>query len=294
MINNLIIIFLMLFAFSFFSNASDRADIKKILNEIPINDQESLEYFFRQMIAYQNFGYVIFGKKPMAWVQLHMKIIRLDEGKSIFKYNRFLHGYNTWLKYQHLFHMENYIFRSYLHEFDFSTHMIIFLNRGKTLEVIKNNLSFFKDKLGRSITPEKILSDLETKDNIIETVFRGNHDLLGIILGFGIHNSIQFQKRYYLFRNKHLSIPYDYRTMKNIWEFNARILDEIYFNLTGIPHENKKLFFIDLPYFAQDSQNPESTQILQNYFADQKLISETYSQGKFLEITLEALTKKNQ
>ena len=293
MTHHLIIIFLMTIMLSIFADASQKTDIKKILNEIPIKDQENLEYFFRHMVAYQNFGYVIFGKKPMAWVQLHMYSIHFDEVQSIFKYNRFLNGYNTWLKYQHLFPMENYLFRSYLHEYDFSTHMIIFLNRKKTLEIIQNNLSFFKEKLGSSITPKKILDDLETKDNIIENVFHGNHDLLGIILGFGVHNSLQFQKRYYLFRNKRIPLSYDYKVMKKVQEFNARILDKIYFKLTGIPHENKKLFFINLPYFAQDPQHPESIQIQENYFAEQKLISEIYSQGKFLEITLEALIRKD-
>jgi hypothetical protein len=59
--------------------------------------------------------------------------------------------------------------------------------------------------------------------------------------------------------------------------------------LTGFPHDNKKLFFIDLPYFAEDAKHPESIQVKENFFADQKLIGEIYSEGKFLEITLRAL-----
>jgi hypothetical protein len=36
---------------------------------------------------------------------------------------------------------------------------------------------------------------LNIKENIIEDVFNGNEDLLGLLLGFGKYNSQIFQKR---------------------------------------------------------------------------------------------------
>ena len=120
-------------------------------------------------------------------------------------------------------------------------------------------------------------------------MLNGNHDLLGILLGYGVHNSTQFHKRYLLFRQKLLPPPYDNETLKKIYEFNAPILDAIYFNLAGFPHANKKLFFIDLPYFAEDAKHPESVQIKESFLDNQKLIGEIYSEGKFLEITMKSL-----
>jgi hypothetical protein len=290
MMHYLMIIFLTLMGFCTFASASQKMDIKEILNEISIDDQNRLERFFRYLVAYENFGYVLFGKKPMALMHLHVVSVQFDkEDSKIWKYNFLLEDYKAWLKYQHLLPMDNYVLRSYPHKEDSSFHTILFLKRQRILEVIHDNLSLFKEKLGPSITPEKILSDLKTKYNILEEVFHGNHDLLGIVLGYGVHNSVQFQKRYVLFRQNLLPPPYDNETLKKVYEFNAPVLDSIYFTLTGFPHDNKKLFFIDLPYFAEDAKHPESIQVKENFFADQKLIGEIYSEGKFLEITLRAL-----
>lgn len=290
MIHCLMIIFCKQVGFCTSASTFQNKETKEILNEISADDQKSLECFFRYLVTYENFGYVLFGKKPMAWMHLNVKSVLFDkENPKIWKYNHLLEGYKTWLKYQHLLRMENYVFRNYPHKDDDSFHTIMFFKKQKILEIIKDNLSLFKENLGLSMTPEKILRDLETKYNILEEVFHGNHYLLGILLGYGVHNSAQFQKRYLLFRQKLLSPPYNNEILKKVYEFNAPILDAIYFNLTGFPHANKKLFFIDLPYFAEDAKHPESVQIKENFLADQKLIGKIYSEGKFLEITLQTL-----
>lgn len=290
----LFLIFLNIFLifFNVVANIPEEREIRRVLSTIPSEDQILLENYFRNLVSYQNFGYVIFGNKPIAWAHITTKSIIFDKEKACcLKSNHLLHGYNTWLKYSHSINLEKFILRSYPHKHDPSTHEILIINKQKVLQVIQDNISLFNRKLGQFIKPIHILNELQTKENVLE-VFRGNHDLVGIILGFGVHNSTQFQMRYTLLRNQIFSPPYDPHLMNSLGTI-VEEMDRILFHQTTFPHPDQTLMFIDLPYFAEDASHPESEQIRNQYFADQRLIGEIYSQGNFLEITLEKLIEKD-
>ena len=110
-------------------------------------------------------------------------------------------------------------------------------------------------------------------------------DLLGILLGFGRHNSQMYQNREKLDRLKGKP-PFDLNKIKDIYKIK----------LVGFPHEDQDdgplLNFINLPYFVEDEDHPESIQIRQKYIDTQKKLCKIFSQGHFLKIALEALGGK--
>ncbi len=267
-----------------FANSGYEQDIQIILKEMPEGDKECLEHFFRNMVSYQYFGYVLLGHKPMIMLQLYTNNIRFDpDEKEIFKYTRLWRGYTIWQKYFSSLKMENYLCRSYRHKEEPNYQTFIFLKKDKILAVIQDNIELFKKKLGLSITAESILKQLETKDHILEEVLKGNHDLLGILLGFGSHNSRTYQKS----RNLLNQLASKYRLVDPI----IKKIKEI--NLTGCCNNHRDLIYIYLPYFLEDANHIESSQIRKNYLSDQKLISAFYANGQFLETTLKLLTKEN-
>lgn len=115
-------------------------------------------------------------------------------------------------------------------------------------------------------------------------IFRGQgHGLLGIILGYGTHNSLMFQKRkeFYHSLRKNYTSPYSWKILQD--DYKPKLT---FFNTYG-----KERLVIDLPNFVEDSENLESRQLRQEYLETQKKISSLYSDGRFLEITLEALIR---
>ncbi len=227
------------------SNFLEKENIQLILENLSGEDRESLDKFFRNLIVFDSIGYVIFGYKPMVWGNLSAKktCINLRSTEIIF-YDRSWNDYLVWKKYQHLFQMKNYIFRVYNSPYIDDNRDFLFINKKKCIETVQDNLNLFKKKLGNSITAEYILQQLETKEDIIDEVFHGNEDLLGLLLGFGKHNSQTYQNRLEL-ENQYRP-PFDIDKICNI-------------KLTGFPSndEEKQPFnFISLPYFVEDKDHP--------------------------------------
>lgn len=146
-------------------------------------------------------------------------------------------------------------------------------------------MQLFQRKLGRSVTPDKILYQLESAEDVLEDILKGNEDLLGILLGFGKHNSQLYQKRQNLDKIRGQP-PFDFNKVKEIYKIK----------LTSFLHESHDdplLQFIQLPYFVEDRNHPESIQVREKYITTQKKLCNIYSEGRFLEITLEALFNEN-
>lgn len=254
--------------------------IKFLLATMPLEDKKSLESFFRKGILFESFGYVVFGNKPMVLGVFYTKKSCINiRSSKIFFYDSMWDDYLVWKKYQHLFPITNYTLRVWQSPVDDNWYDFLFINTNKVIETIDEHISIFQEKLGSLITSKDILDQLEKNDNILEEVFKDQNDLLGILLGFGKHNSYLYQKRENI-ENEYHHPPYD---LKKILQVNE-------VKLSSFPLESSIPFnFIDLPYFVEDNNNQESIEIRKKYLETQKLLCEIYSKGDFLEITLNAL-----
>ncbi len=265
------------------SNLSSTPDIISLLEKIPKKDRMSLESFFRHIISYESFGYVIFGNKPMVLCGAYPRSIHLNWNKSsLWDYDFLWKNYLVWEKYQHFFPMPHYILRAYPSNQCQDVYEIIFINKKKCLQAIYQHLALFQEKLGRNIHPETILDQLGSKNYTIDRVLNKNEDLFGILLGFGHHNSESFQKRQKFYHQVRGLLPC----------YFDKLTGEDHVSLVPSNQENNLLVFIRFPCFLEDKNHKESQQIHEDYERTRKLLCETYSKGRFLEITLEKLCIK--
>lgn len=253
--------------------------LQECLQSIPKEDRDILEDFFAYMISYECFGYVLFGDKPMAagGFDTHFTLQNsLSEGTV--KQRRLYFGWKTWEKYASLFTSKKFILRLSKNPISPSFIWIVLINKDSCLKCIESNLEIFRAVLGDSITSQYLLNELETKEDIFKDVLNQNDCLLGILFGYGTHNSITFQKK--IEKSK---------VAKGIY---SKKLDRLEKKLVPFNKFNRYLVFIDLPRFAEDPDHEESLRLHTVYKSNWKLLTKLYSNKKFLEITVKKLTEK--
>jgi len=70
----------------------------------------------------------------------------------------------------------------------------LLINRKQFLRVVKDNLSLFQYKLGVDVSPEGLLDSLLDPTNSFSSLLQENISLQGILLGYGVGNSITYEK----------------------------------------------------------------------------------------------------
>lgn len=289
-------------------------NVKKALSKIPKEDRDNLEFFFRYYLS-QLFGYVIFGDKPMVFAtHSEFKIPATDyyncypateilEGMShslhpiVLKIKK---GWETWQKYQHLFPSSNIIFKTECFPHHAENWVeIICINKKTFIKTVTENIDEFKKVLGQDITPESLLQSCLIAKNFSKDVLKKNHGLLGILLGFGKHNALLFERRSIIdsmfFRKK---IGVDYLPVAPSEGFNSIEEEQEYltdklkiFDERCIVDAND--LFLTLPQFVADHSHPETHALKKKYQKQYLRIRQEYKKGDFLTVTLERLCSCN-
>lgn len=167
------------------------------LEKVPLEDRQKLEKFFDYLMHNSIIGYSLCGEKPASIEtfpslskipsQYAVKIFTKHPGYSIV-----WNGIETWQRYSHLFPSNNFVFR-----FVPAYSTIVLINRRAALKVIEENLDLFQKYSYTDQTAAEFLEEIcwpKDKDYMI----RYNTVLLGILLGYGRHNSLAFAKRSYI------------------------------------------------------------------------------------------------
>lgn len=157
-------------------------------------EASSLEGFFRFVFEETGAAYVLEGVKPLcvlgissgdelgAGFDCHQMSVVLREGMDV---------WNN--KIDPLQKKTNYMIHSYNNpDAKFAEHQhVLFINKKLFLETVEKNLSLFQYVLGPSVTPEKVLEQITSKDSSFsEALGDHNNVLVGIILGYGTKNAI--------------------------------------------------------------------------------------------------------
>lgn len=147
-----------------------------------------LEVYFKDLFDKTTAGYVLYGEKPV-----DLEVIPLRE-KTIPGTNERrssvigLLALTYWQKIAPNPKNQNYIFLDFL---DSDAHEITLINRKAFLDVVKTNSLLFDYKFGCSTTPQTLLENLI--QNGFSSVFKENIALQGIVLGYGVENSICYE-----------------------------------------------------------------------------------------------------
>lgn len=245
---------------------SMRSPESGIASAIPADDREVLESFFRTLITSGGFGYVMYGSKPMAAMAFDTATSQANTEENVL-----YKGWITWEKYRHLFPIEHYIFRLSQNPLCPSGYWVVLINKEKCRSCIADNLDLFQQIRGKKVTPEEILEELQGNTVIPTEVLGSNDCLLGILFGYGRHNSALFHKR-------------------KVMQANGLKADSIV--LLPFNPLDRGTYLIDLPRFGADFSHPVSNQLRIEYEKSRQLITDLYQDEKFLERALTELYRR--
>ncbi len=171
-----------------------------------------MDDFINHLIKKETVGYVLFGEKPVGFIGTSSPIeiegdgydesIKMLKGVRELQHNNLLDDLN-----------KDYIF----HLCPAKSHMAIgsktlyVINKKQFHQVFEKNKTLFHIFLGPRITSEDILRDLAAhKSTYDELATKKNEILIGILLGYGTHNSSIHSRRFNLLEAEHLpeNVPY--------------------------------------------------------------------------------------
>ncbi|MBY0529122.1 MAG: hypothetical protein K2P51_02925 [Rhabdochlamydiaceae bacterium] len=271
--------------------------VQEILQMMPKRDRQRLEHFFLKAVNWDALGYVLFGDKPMAYLE------GIDKKLNPFRsFGSFLYaisprriqaenGFKTWKKYAHLFPMDRFVFLYEENENDLNA---LFINKESFIDKVKECEEDFKKILQREVTGEQLLAEASSFSLLAEVL--QNHDvLLGILFGFGRDNAYAFYQRASISSSEQKREFQRKFHFKDPWENEFKDLNEkldrvswISGYLTGAHLKNLDLMMY--PGFYALVDHPETKQLKANFIRTRNEMIAYYKDKDFLEATLKALT----
>lgn len=252
----------------FFLSTAFSTDKEIILNKIEnlnFEEKKELTNFFRVCFCSSEFGYTIFGEKPMSLDGLDLEIPKYED--SEYKDNEWVvcccrkkKGLDVWKKhFQDIqlngFSLIYYPVPSHPSRPDILHFSII--NHEMFLDIVEKNITEFQKVLNRKINSKEILKEyIKAEGEVFELI--KNHDgLLGILLGFGKENSFKFMN------NEKLSYSVD-----------------------PLSRKPSSMSYISPPCFKVVEGSDETKKIMKSFSRQREKINELYQKENFLEIVL--------
>ncbi len=289
------------------------SELSIFLDNLSQKEKDSLDFLFRYFFE-NNFGYTLFGNKPISVTSINNFNFYNVNTKKIYplyeiagSYCNTYHPYNiklrkawkVWKKYQNLFSNSPFILFETSKKINVNTSIFI-INKRATIEIINFYKEDFKSVLKTDSDPQIFIN------NLIKTSFTNkhsnlNHALLGILLGYGKNNALNFQKRLDLYKNtnsfakqeiKELNMKMKSFAKQDHEEFEQELLKKMIENYQGskdefiFTHFNFYPQLLPLPSFFADPNDTETQQIEENFKKIRKKIQEAYKGKNFLEVTL--------
>lgn len=263
--------------------ASNSQEVEDIICRISPEDRTILERFFKELICFDCYGYVLFGNKPMAFATFENQI-EMQYMLSLYslKNNALKIGWQIWNKYQGLFNIKNYIFRVSQNPVCPEVTLIVLINKSACLKILSDNLKIFCSVLGDGITPEEIVLRLETEDTILDKVLHHHDGLFGILLGYGVHNSMMYQRRIQLAKQNKNPL---------ILSHHKRISQNKCVNLSSSAPDHDLLSLVGFPRYAEDPLSKESQSLHKDYAKIQAELHQRCEEGDFLHLMLHRLVQ---
>ncbi len=251
-----------------------------------VNERVELNYFFKFLFQRSEFGYTLFGQKPMSFYSYFIK--RPPECLMFANFTdpKIEKHYLTYDKYKDKFSFKNYIILDQLcisNKFPTSRMVrdVLIINKRAFAAAVDEHLSLFKEKLGQTVCVDSLLRAIESGKNVLFDVLNEDELLWGILLGYGDHNAEIYARREAIKDGKATAPVLGYSSLEK--ELDA--IDDL---LVGFTHE----YFIDLislPMFMCDANHIETQMLKNKYRQVQEHIHVVYDSPDFLDLVLRQL-----
>lgn len=286
---------------------SSEESVRTAMAQIPEPDLLDIKNLFEALFKFEELGFALLGDKPISFCFLDVKPTRfLLSDNSTPPYSRgietiwktetilyvtknYYREWSTWKKYRHLFDIQNYIF---LDSFG-----VLLINKKRLKTTINENDRKFRQILGSNFDVDLFIEDISNGQDPF-LLLRKNHELLGIILGFGKHNSYLFQRRHEISGEVDLhEIPLNGRRpilpssgFETIQE-ELDVLEKLLRN-----NDDCWLFYFPIVNFnrvsfVSDPNHPESIFLKSKYETQRKAINRLFLEEDWFEQILFQLTQ---
>jgi hypothetical protein len=283
---------LIFFKIELMSDEVVQFDVEQSLSSIPPAEQEKLFALFDYLFRQHEFSYALYGDKPVAIDAYYFDDFKdnspLNYCEYILKKTRpFAHyeeGWKIWEIYRQLLKINYYILTSY--PFPNTTHArtFILINKKALIEVVENNLTLFKTLLNDpTFNAHTFLLELETGGNFFDAIKR-DQELLGILLGFGHHNSHLFKQRDTIrdILESKAEIPYLIQGKNSKeWETLEKQLEELNSQLQVFHPYGIVPMTIQFPGFAAQLDHCETIALREKYNQARQNISHLYNHSNW-------------
>lgn len=283
----LLISLVLIFGFACNSYANEK--VRGFIETLPPPYVSILDWFFHNCI--QSFGgYVLYGDKPVAIEYLFAKE---EEALYLSEWNcakakafSILREWNQ--------NCEEKEYPILFCEYGNTLHMIL-INRKAFIKIVNQNISLFRYTLGRTITAEDLLSELIKNQGHFYDVIKDDTALLGILLGYGVENSLIVS------RWENLLPGNSAISLKAFPFFNSHTREKPSLGFMSLEKERQSLSnfkysrdlknfsSFELPPFGCNPDSKETQDLLETYEKNRNELLLISKKEGFLEKTLEKL-----
>ncbi len=158
-------------------------------------DYTILDRFFKEMIESEEYGYVLEGSKPVC-IEQFVSFDRFRITKDmVYTHNEMMEAllvreaipvWNRLCSQQ-----KNFVLKSVdLDDSPFPSLEVLFINVACLKDVVRKNIELFRFVLGPTVTICQIVDRIIKSHDPLVDILQHNLSLMGIVLGFGSHNSL--------------------------------------------------------------------------------------------------------
>ncbi|NGX61621.1 MAG: hypothetical protein K940chlam9_01108 [Chlamydiae bacterium] len=166
---------------------------------IQIEDGEEysiLDRFFKWMITYSEYGYVLEGNKPISQINIFPIDNLIAPQSRNFQTDTFAReAIRVWKKIKPT--QKDFVLKATeipSKPFNYPTYELLFINVPKLKEEVEKNLFLFRYVLGPSIETDQLLTYILFSEEPLSEILREDNVLIGIVLGFGTYNSLMHSR----------------------------------------------------------------------------------------------------
>ena len=275
--------------------------------EIGASDKKKIEALFQRLVGEDTFGYTLFFDKPVAFSGYYERGYNLTlSSDSMLAYHRSLKSlWLAWEKHSSKYRSSEFLFFAEKLEGDYGIRNIFLINKKAFIKIVDENKRIFSERLNRAITGEGLLQNIE-RERVLLPLIDWRHDLLGILLGYGVPSSKFFQQiqdaNSLIEEQTVFFDPYNPPT-KSFWE-NAKIGGEfllqdpnlirekeaeLYDKIGFFSMEHENQYWIDFPVFLQKIDDPETEKLIIKYSKQRDELCSKVTPNNVTEKVLERL-----
>lgn len=272
-----------------------------LFDSILQEDQIQIKILFEHLFKSEPFAYTLYFDKPMSFCDILVdadpittdKNVQIDEIKEYIALKSkcglppthvFKNAWKIFDKYQNLINKNKYLLIKRklvgLDQSDGEADVIFFINKQAFRNIVNKHIKIFKQVLGEDISADQLLNQIEDPGANVKKVLNYNECLLGILLGFGAHNSALFEERENLYdKRDNLECINIYQRQKiqkkidNLWD-TLFSLEDYYKAIIRMHH---------YVAYVGDEKNAESKALEKKYFQQAEVIENLLSEKNWLQ-----------